>query len=677
MNKKVLFLCSLCCSVLIGCNGVGSGEDRIARVDNETVYAEDLDLAIKVSSAGRSDLENISNDLLSRAAYVSKALQDFPELKTRWEEYSKSMEDRLLTLVYQRFYSMECLTYSEADLRNYFNTHKSEFAKDSGEVEFLDVRDKVAEHLLLTREAEKFKELGTDTAAFIAQYKRDLVTKTIKEVKEKYPVTIEKIVPQNQEAFYEAHKEEFKTAHAFEVYHVQMEDSAALAKVFKKPVKDLEQFKALATKYSENKETAANGGYVGKVKEGFSLPYGIGFINGLAEALSGKPEGTVSPILASPRSPGRHVFYLVKEFPPEVKPFDRVKGEVESRMLTQGYLELDPGYVLISKNGEPFITEKDILTIFEEEPGLPRTNMMRDRIVGSLAECASFADEARALKLDHSWEYRAYVRQTRDNYILAHYEELVTEKESLPEDSLKSYFEKNGNPARPSLTFEESKQDLNDYIKFPDNVVKHEYYFNHMLYKNKTIEDLRKQVYSNNIRAMRKARKEAREAEIWANADVHVYKKDLPVKPGEHVNHEVLFKAADSLYKARLYDLAIDKLRQVRLLYADNDSLYAQATLLTAQVNAEAERFSLAQSEYYAYYMMWPKSADAEKAMFSRGFILNENLHNDSLALEVLEEFQKTYPNSEMNKDVNWLIENIRSGGKLAEELMKKIEAAE
>ena len=30
-----------------------------------------------------------------------------------------------------------------------------------------------------------------------------------------------------------------------------------------------------------------------------------------------------------------------------------------------------------------------------------------------------------------------------------------------------------------------------------------------------------------------------------------------------------------------------------------------------------------------------------------------------------------------MGKDVNWLIENIKSGGKLAEELMKKIEAEE
>ena len=677
MNKKVLFLCSLCCSALIGCNGIGSGEDRLARVDNETVYVEDLDMAIKLSGTDHKNVEKIATDLLSRAAMTSKALEEFPELESRWEAYSKNLEDRLLTLVYQRFYSMENLTFSDKELRDYFNTHKSEFVKDSGDVEFLDVRGTVAEHLLLTREADKFKEAGSDTVNYLHQYRQNLMETSIKSINEKYPVKIEKIVPPNQEAYYEKHKEEFKTALAFEVYHVQMEDSAALAKLFAKPVKDLEQFKEIATKYSENKETAANGGYVGKVKDGFALPYGIGIINGLGEALKGKPEGTISPVLATARTPGRHVFYLVKEFPPEVKPFDRVKGEVEGRMMNVGYLELDSDYVLISKNGKPFVTEKNILQIFEAEPGMPTPNRSRDRFIASLAECASFADEARALKLDRSWEYRAFMRQTRFNYILAHYEILAPQKGRIPEDSLKAYFEKNGNPVRPDIPFEDSKEDLNDYILFPENILKHEYYFNYVLYKNRNIEDIRRTVFNMNFRALRAARKEAKEANVWANANVLMYKKDIPVKQGEPLTPEVLSQAADSLYKARAYEASIEKWKKIRDIYPDNDSLYALATYQVAQVEAEAEKYSFAEAEYNAYYRMWPNSPDAEKAMFSRGFILNENMHKDSLALEVLEEFQKTYPNSEMGKDVNWLIDNIKSGGKLAEDLMKKIEAEE
>ena len=411
------------------------------------------------------------------------------------------------------------------------------------------------------------------------------------------------------------------------------------------------------------------------MKDGFALPYGIGFVNGLREAFSGKPEGTVSPVLAASMTPGRHVFYLVKEFPPEVKPFDRVKGDVENRMLNGVFLELDSSYVLISKNGKPFFTEGDFLKILAEEPGMPKNNRSRDRIVHSLAESASFADEARSLKLDRSWEFRAFLRMTRNNYILAHYAEMAPQKDMLPEDSLKAFFDKNGNPLRPRLSFEDSKEDINDYIRFPENILKHEFYFNGLLYKGKEIEDVRKQLISSKLSGFRAARKERREADILAAADVRLFRSDLSVNtlatPAD------IARSADSLYKMRAYEASLAMWKKLRDRYPENDSLFALATLQVAQVESEAERFSMAEAEYYTFYKMWPKSPDAEKAMFSRGFVLNENLHNDSLALQVLEEFQKTYPNSEMGKDVTWLIDNIKSGGKLAEELMKKIESEE
>lgn len=675
MNRKVLFLGALCGMALVGCNGFGSNEGKFAQVDNETIYNEDIDLAILTSNTGRSDYDNIVNGVLTRSAVVSKALQDFPELGEHWNTYAKNLEDRLLTLVYQRFYSMERLTYSDADLKAFFEAHKADFADSTGNVEYLDVRGKVAERLLLEREAEKLKAAGGDTATFVYTYKREMVQNTIKDVKDKYPVKIEKIVPPDPEGYYEKHKEEFKTAPAFEVYHVQMSDSAALAKLFKKPV-TLEKFKTIAAKHSENKETAANGGYVGVVKDGFAFPYGIGMINGMGAAFAGKPEGTVSPVLGTAMTPGRHVFYLVREIPPEVKPFDRAKADVENRMLSEGYLELPADYVHITKNGAPLITEKDIVQIFKEEPGMMKTNGMRDRIVHSLAECASFADEARALGLDSSWEYRTFLHQTRDNYIISHYDEMVQAKTAVPEDSLKAYFEKNGNPVRPKLSYEESKNDLNDYIRFPENVLKRDYYFNYVVNANRTMDDARKHVFSNRINALRKARKDRIEAEIWANAKVKVFKEGFKVSQAA-AGPEVMQAVADSLYKARNYDAAIEQWKKVREYYPDDDALFAKATLQIAQIQAEAEQYSFSEAEYNVFYKMWPESPDAEKAMFSRGFILNENLHKDTLALQVLEEFQAKYPNSEMGKDVNWLVDNIKSGGKLAEELMKKIESEE
>ena len=674
MNRKALFLSALLGLALAGCNNVGGSEEVIARIGDETVYAEDLDLAVKLDPEGRPQVDRIASELFAKSAFVSKAVAEHPELESQWKAYSKSLETRLLTVVYQRFFATECLLFPESELRSYFELHKADFADSTGSVEFLDVRGKVAEALLLSRSAEALAAANNDTLLFLGEFKRRMIDSTSQAIREKFPVTVEKIVPPNPEGYYEAHKEEFKTAHAFEVYHVQMEDSTALAKLFKKPVTSLEKFKEIATKHSENKETAANGGYVGVVKDGFSFPYGIGMVNGLAAAFAGKPEGSISSVLATTRTPGRHVFYLVREIPPEVKPFDRVKGEVINQMKSFGYLDLDSDYVLVSRNGAPVVKERDILQILDEEPGIPKVNRTRSRLVSSLAECFSFAEEARALKLDQSWEYRAFVHQTRVNYITAHYSEMLEHESILPEDSLKAYFEKNGNPIHPQASFEKSKQDISDYLQFPQNVVKYEYFSNYEANKNRSWDDLRKQAFSNNIRRIRKDKIERMRAESWNSAKVTVMRKTLNIK-SPTTDVAKMEQDADSLSNAHNYSAAIAMWKKVRDYNPNNDSLFAKATFQIAQLAAEAEQFAQAEMEYKVFLHMWPESPDVEKALFSRGFILNENLHRDTLALEVLEDFQKRFPNSELKESVDWLVDNIKSGGKLAEDLMKKIEA--
>jgi outer membrane protein assembly factor BamD (BamD/ComL family) len=105
--------------------------------------------------------------------------------------------------------------------------------------------------------------------------------------------------------------------------------------------------------------------------------------------------------------------------------------------------------------------------------------------------------------------------------------------------------------------------------------------------------------------------------------------------------------------------------------------LFEKVAYDMAQIQGENEEFMDAEGEYYAFYTMWPNSVNAEKAMFSRGFMLNENLGWNDKALKVLEEFLQKYPNSELKESAQWLVDNIKSDGKLADDLMKKIEAEE
>ena len=74
---------------------------------------------------------------------------------------------------------------------------------------------------------------------------------------------------------------------------------------------------------------------------------------------------------------------------------------------------------------------------------------------------------------------------------------------------------------------------------------------------------------------------------------------------------------------------------------------------------------------------VWPDAPETEKVLFSLGFVLSENLKKNDRALEVLEDLQKRFPKSELKESVDWLVENIKSNGKLAEDLMKKIESEE
>ena len=134
---------------------------------------------------------------------------------------------------------------------------------------------------------------------------------------------------------------------------------------------------------------------------------------------------------------------------------------------------------------------------------------------------------------------------------------------------------------------------------------------------------------------------------------------------------------ADSFYTAR--ELAGARLTwdRIRALSADDDSLFRRAVYELAKIDGEWEKYEAANGEFAAYYAMWPKSPDAEKALFNRAFLLHENLKKDSLALPLFEEFQEKFPKSDLHESVDWLIRDIRSGGKLAEELLEKISKQE
>ena len=268
-------------------------------------------------------------------------------------------------------------------------------------------------------------------------------------------------------------------------------------------------------------------------------------------------------------------------------------------------------------------------------------------------------------------------RQSDVDYIIKLYRTSVLSQVTVPEDSLKALFERMGNPVHQSLSYEQSRAELNDWFTIPENLMKRTYYYAEEDYLPLTYEQAKQRVFETAFLKLRSGRWDKEVVTSWGTAKVDLFADNITLLPQEQ-SVELAMRAADSLYaQAKNVEKAYLAWDGIRDRYMDIDSVAKKATFELAHIFSDRENFNEAQHEYRAFYKTWPDSPDAEKAMFSRGFILNENLHKDDEALQVFEEFKKRYPKSELNESVDWLVQNIKSNGKLADDLMKKIEAEE
>ena len=693
MKKALLAIFSLCTLVFTGCNSIGDKDTLIARVNGEPIFREDYAFMMRVGNIvpNTEQMRKASGSLFSRKALYTVALEQHPEYKEKLANRSFTVDNYLLTFVYQRLFAMDRLMYSDDELAFYFDKHRDQFGES---VSFMNVRDKVAEAKYIDSNKDSLKAYAfqrrdlskpesevqiTDDikSRFVSEHRQRIMRETGPLLMNKFNIVETEIKMPSVEEYYEAHKKNYMTPYGYVVYHVESADSASLAKRFKGKKIDLDQFMKIASKYSANETTKKAKGFVGKVVVGHPLPYGIGFVPSMFVEFDKTSDGYVSSILRSESTGRYHVFYRASAVPAQVKPLDRVRETIKYELANTANYELDPSYVLVTKNGEPAIREKDVLDTYADNPSLLRSRKMHQQIVSSLALQLAFATEAREIGLDRSWEYRALHRQSDVDYIVKIYRNDVLHQINVPEDSLKALYARMGNPSHPNMGYEESRSDLNNWFVIPENLMKRTYYYALEDYLPASFEESRQRVFDEANLDYRSALWDKAVVVSWGTAKVDLFADNLTLLPQEQ-SVELAMRAADSLYsQAKSVEKAYLAWKGIRERYVEIDSVARKATFELAHILSDKEDYDKAQREYRAFYKVWPDSPDAEKAMFSRGFILNENLHRDSLALEVFMEFKKLYPKSDLNESVDWLIQNIKSNGKLANDLMKKIESEE
>jgi len=690
MKNKALALLALGALLFTGCNSIGDKDTIIGRVNGESIYQEDIDMIVRLhgQSTKSDQVKSSISSLFSRNAVYSEAFVRFPEIKDELKNRSSTVDNYLLTFAFQRFYAMDRLMFSDSELRAFFDSHRSMFGDSA---EYMVVRNSVAEKLFLERNADslaafikrKVAEGGNvDTsseqmgAQFIREFREKLVNTMGDSLIKVYNLALVPIVPPTPEEYYEKHKDWFVTEPGFEVYHVEMADSVALSALFYTDSMDLDEFKKIARDNSINKETAANDGYVGKVLEKHVLPYGIGEMSPLFTQFKDKPVGTVSKPIRTFMGETFHVFYLAAVVPSRQKTLDQVRIAINNEIKNGINYDLDSTYVLVTMNGEPVVREKDVSDVYAANVNMLKSRRIHDNIVNSLMQNIAFANEARKRKVDHSWEYRALARNSAVDFVCNAFEHKIRHKLNHSEDTLKAVYDKIGNPAHPVLSFEKSREDLSAWLDMPRVILKHSYYYLMEDYLPNDYESSIPRLFADEVASYSNNVWDRTMTDAWNKAKVSLYVDSITLLPQDK-SLESAVQKLDSLYQMQKLDLALTGWRNMRNRYPENDSIMKKATYEIAHILSDKNDFDRSQREYRSFYRIWPDDPNAEKAMFSRGFILTENMHKDSLALEVLEEFKTKYPKSELTESADWLIENIRSGGQLAEDLMKKIEAEE
>ena len=754
--KKIYPLVVLAlCSLLVGCNGIGGKDTIVARIGNESLYAEDLDFLVlqNFGNPGSEKYQSAAENLLLSLAKISKVTGGSASYDSAWKNYEPVVSNRLLTIVYTRFHMMSRLGYTDEELKKYFNEHRSEFDSTAT---YMAVREDVAgryylsqnqdslkkfiqqalpekdepanvdllffmgDSLAVSQVADKLKndvpedslqnvrnitvaqgkergvfadstvigalfladsmKLGESRTfhimqdsslvhfvlkaqkrtpavkareedyvkefeqAFIGQQKQALAQKVKEMMTDMGSVVVEKMVPKDPHKFYEDNKEKFMTVPGYEVYHIAMKDSAVLAKTMVN-VKDLESFKAVAATISENEETSENNGFVGRVKKDYALPYGIGLVPALWTELEGKGEGYISSVVRSMSNSLYHSFYVSAVIPSEPKAFDRVEKQLEE-VYANDVNAIDSATVLVSDNGKPIYTKADLMKIFDAEPGIPYNKDTHYNIVKMLAQAYAIGEKARQEMVDQSWEFRALMRVARMDFINARYERsLGAEASAVPQ--------------------------------IAENLKKFEYFYNkETTYKDKSFEDAQSQIVSGLESKAKMNAKLLANMDAWNKTNVFFYDRSkmsfAPVTTAER-----FLALGDSLAKNQTFDGAVSAYNKIVDLFAERDTLFRTAVYNMAQTYSDAQKYKQSVACFEAFLQVWPDAPEAEKALFSLGFVLNENLKQNDRALEVLEDFQKRFPKSELKESVDWLVENIKSDGKLADDLMKKIEAEE
>jgi hypothetical protein len=661
------------CFLLLGC-GSTPQERVLAKIGNTSLFISDAEFLAAIRSPEQRDKKAIAQELQStadsrRLAEAARGL--FAGEQNTILQNMAETENSRLAQVYVYFYLQANMRHTNKALMDYYKKNKARFSDslaDSAanapeELRFAMLREKIAADLFFKENPSLAAQVNdTNRSMILDSARRAMQESEIDRLKELYKVKLVEIEPPNLEEYYKANPEQFKTKTAYKLLRASDEDSSALANKVKN-ISTREEFAKIASEMPV-------------AKSGHAI-MDIGMFPALDAEISELGAKKFTKILRAPDTQLYYIFYIDSIIAPQLKPFDRARNLAKSIIESQGDIPLDSSVVLVTAEGKPFITEKEVLALRAKIPPFRAMNFRRSDALKSLVEEHLYARAAKEKSIDKSAEYIAWNRQLLDRaYIQVLMDSLVNKALGVPEDSLKAAYEAEKESLFAGKSFEDALMDIAVWLRIPDIVYKREFVLNRQNYPEEAAswEAIKKDAY------MRIKYREFMGLQENLTANLQ---KDIPVSVVDD-SWELEFMASDfegisaqakNQYETRNLQKAKTYLERARNMFPQDNDIQKTVAYELANIYQELGSYTMAVDEYRFIAGVWPQDPNTYKAYFMQGFVLSEYEKKDSLALLVFEEMLSKYPNSELSEDAKILVDNIKSGGKVLEDLIKKIEA--
>jgi hypothetical protein len=666
-NFLVIFAVGLVSFFLFGCSPVP--QDRvITKIGNTSLFSSDVNFLAATRPETDRDKKSLVSDLQQladtrRMAEVARLL--FAGEQSSIQKKLADDENGRLAQVYMYFYVQANMGYSNKALLDYYKKNESRYADSSMlsvSIPIASFREKIAADLFLEKNPELAARVNdSNKAAVIDSCRRAIFKSELDKLKKLYNIELIKVEPPGMEDYYKEHPEQFQTRTKYKLLSLFDTDSSVLANKMK-GISTKEEFAKIATEMPI-------------AKQGHAIMT-IGLFHDLDEEISRLGTKKFTQILQAPSSKAYYVFYIDSIIEPQLKPWDRAKNIAKSIIEARDDFLLDSSVVLATIDGKPFITEKEVLEFKAKLNPRQRTMVNRNIALNNLIEIGLYARAAKEKGLNKSSEYIAWTRQIADRlYVQVLMDSVLTTTLGISEETLKTAYEAEKDSLFSLKSFEDSKLDVAVWLLIPDISYRREFVLNKQKYeKADSWESIKRAAYKN-IRSYELPSIQERElANLQKSVPVAIIDTSWGLEFTSD-NFAELFEQAKNQYNNQNPQKAKKLWERARTLFPQSDSMQRVVSFELANIYQDIGQYNASVNEYKVIIGLWGNDPDAYKAYFMQGFVLSEYEKKDSLALLAFEEMLTKFPNSELSEDARVMVDNIKSGGKVLEELIKKIEA--